>query len=153
MTVDLLGSLTLVTGLFITAIVVGLAGRRWRSVRLALVAIGPLYSAGVLLYFVVEGSSSVCTGSGATFRCSEVTYASTWGLQKSLEVGLVMILTMAPIASAWLRNRTPSLVAALALPVVISLLAATLAAWVPAWAGVVAATIAGPPTQPDKLMT
>lgn len=151
MSVDLLGSLTLVIGLFFAAIVLGLAGRRWRSVRRALVAIGPLYSLGVVLYFVVEGTSSVCTGAGATFRCAEVTYASTWGVQGSLEVGLVVILTMTPIASAWLRNRVPSLLAAIALPVVISLFAATLAAWVPAWAGVVAAAIAGPSQQPDKL--
>jgi hypothetical protein len=146
MTADLMRSLTLVTVLFVAAIVSGIAGRRWRNVRLMLTAIGPLYSLGVLGYSLIEGSTSICTGSGGTFTCNEVTYASTWGASELIAVGVAVILTMAPLASAWRRNGIPSIAAAIALPVVMALFWGALGAWVPAWAAVLAAAIAGPPS-------
>lgn len=141
-----LGALTLVIALFVAAILLGLAGRRWRSTRLVVAGIGPVYSVAVLLYSLVEGASSICTGEGGTFRCTEVTYASTWSVGGAVAVAIVMILTMAPLASAWVRNRIPSVVAAVALPIVVLSFTTTLAAWVPAWAAVLAAAIAGPPS-------
>jgi hypothetical protein len=117
-----------------------------RYVRLALVGIGPLYSVAALVYSLLEGSTSNCTGSGGTFRCTEVTYASTWGFGRSVAVGVVIVLTMAPLVSAWLRNRAPSVVVAIALPIVMIVFWSELAAWTPAWAAVVAAAIAGPPS-------
>ncbi|OLD50855.1 MAG: hypothetical protein AUI42_01335 [Actinobacteria bacterium 13_1_40CM_2_65_8] len=117
-----------------------------RYVRLVLAGIGPLYSVAVLAYSLLEGSSSICTGSGGTFRCTEVTYASTWGFGGSVAVGIVMILTMAPLLSGWLRNRIPSVVAAIALPIVLISFTSGLAAWTPAWVAILAAAIAGPPS-------
>jgi hypothetical protein len=117
-----------------------------RYARLLLVGIGPVYSVAVLVYSLVEGSTSICTGTGGTFRCVEVTYASTWGLAVSLAVAIVLILTFAPLVSAWLRNRIPSVVAAIVLPVVIVAFWANLSPWLPAWIGVLAAAIAGPPS-------
>ncbi len=136
----------LVAGLLVAAIVAGLVGRRWRNARQVLTAIGPIYSLGVLGYSLIEGSTSICTGTGPTFTCDEVTYASTWGALGSVAVGFAVILTVAPLASAWWRTRIPSIVVAVALPAVIALFFGVLAAWVPAWAAVLAAAIAGPPS-------
>lgn len=151
MTAALMGSLALLTVLLVVAIVLGFAGRRWRRARLGLVVIGPLYSLAVLAYFLIEGSSSHCTGAGVTFRCSEVTYASAWGVRGWVTVAIVMILTLAPLAAAWLRNRAPSVVAAIALPVVMGSYLVGLAAWAPAWAAVLAAAIAGPPSRQETM--
>jgi len=137
---NLMGWLAVVITLFVAAILLGLAGRRWLSARLPLAVVGPLYAAAVLIYSLVEGSTSTCTGTGGTFQCVEQTYASTWGVGGSMA-------TLAPLASAWLRSRIPSLVAAIALPVVIGSFAVDLVAWVPAWAAVLAAAIAGPPSR------
>jgi hypothetical protein len=143
---DLVRLLALATTLFVAAVVLGFAARRWRGARVVVAGIGPVCSLAVLLYFLIEGSTSYCTGTGATFRCSEVTYASTWGVRGSAAVAVVMILTMAPLVSAWLHNRTPAVVAAIALPAMLVLFGFELAAWIPAWAGVLAAAIAGPPS-------
>jgi hypothetical protein len=141
-----LGALIFVIALFVAALLLGLAGRRWRYVRLVLVGIGPVYSVAVLVYSLVEGSTSICTGSGGTFRCTEVTYASTWGFGGSVAVGVVVILTMAPLVSAWLGSRIPAVAAVIALPIVMIFFTTELAAWTPAWAAIVAAAIAGPPS-------
>lgn len=146
-----MGWLTLVIAPFVAAVVLGIAGTQLRSVRLVLVAIGPLYSLGVLLFSLVEGSTSICTGTGGTFRCTEVTYASTWGGAGSVAVAIVVILTMTPLASAWRRTRWPSVGAAIAMPVVMVLFAGVLAPWAPAWAAVLAAAIAGPPSRETQV--
>jgi hypothetical protein len=142
-------SLTLIAVLTVTGIVVGLAGGRWRRLRLALALIGPLYAAAVLIYSLAEGSTSICTGTGGTFRCTEVTYASTWGVGGSVAVGVATVLTMAPLMSVWLRNRIPSVVASIALPIVLTFTIGP-AAWLPAWAAVLAAAVAGPPSSEGK---
>jgi len=143
---DLMRLLVLATTLFVAAILVGFAARRWRGARVVVAGIGPVCSLAVLLYFLIEGTTSYCTGAGATFRCSEVTYASTWGVRGSAAVAVVMMLTMAPLVSAWLHNRAPAVVAAIALPALLLLFGFDLAGWIPAWAGVLAAAIAGPPS-------
>jgi hypothetical protein len=143
---DLERLLALATTLFVAAILLGFAAQRRRGLRVLVAGIGPVCSLAVLLYFLIEGSSSYCSGAGATFRCTEVTYASTWGVRGSATVAVVMILTMAPLVSAWLHNRAPAVVAAIALPAMLGLFGFELAAWIPAWAGVLAAAIAGPPS-------
>jgi xanthine/uracil permease len=116
-----------------------------RSLREFLVVIGPLYSIAIFLYFLVEGSGSACSGSGASFHCWEITYASKWGLSGSLIVGAVMVLTLAPALSARLRRRMPSIVSAVVIGLLIALDIAQAWPWVPAWAAVLAAAVAGPP--------
>src|SRR5713226_1793926 len=95
----------------IAAVVVGLVGRRWRPVRVVLVALAPLGSAAILFYFFFEGSASQCSGYGATLRCWEVSYASAiWGWS-GWSVGLGgsgVILTLAAIASAGVRRSWPA---------------------------------------------
>lgn len=140
-----MSSFTLVTVASVVAILLGLAGRRWRQLRLVLAGIGPLYASAVLIYSLIEGSTSICTGTGGTFRCTEVTYASTWGLGGSVAVGVSMVLTLGPLLSVWLGNRIPSVVASIALPIALIFTIAP-AAWLPAWAAVLAAAIAGPPS-------
>lgn len=146
MTAAMTRLLTAAAALGVVAIVLGMVGRRWRSARVVLTVLGPLYSVVVLAYYLIEGSSSHCTGSGVTFRCSETTYASAWGVPGTVAVGVVMILSMAPLVSAWLRNRAPAVVAAIALPLVIGSIVIG-PAWLPAWAAVLAAAIAGPPSR------
>jgi hypothetical protein len=150
MSANLAGAIGAVATLVVVAVAFGLIGLRWRPVRTFLVVIGPLYSLAILIYFLFEGTGSQCSGAGTTFRCWEISYASTWGVFGSALVGVVVILTLAPIASAWRRSRVPSLVAALALPVVIAIYILALWAWVPAWAGALAAAIAGPPSRAER---
>src|SRR5438445_12986679 len=113
---DLVRLLALATTLFVAAIVLGFAARRWYGARVVAAGIGPVCSLAVLLYFLIEGTTSYCTGTGATFRCSEVTYASTWGVRGSAAVVVVLILTMAALVSAWRHNRAPAVTSAIALP-------------------------------------
>jgi hypothetical protein len=134
----------LVTGV---AVALGLIGRRWRAMRSFLVVIGPLYALAIFAFFQVEGAGSECAGAGATFHCWEITYASTWGVYGWVVVGVVMVLSMAPIASALMRRRAPTVAAALLLALVIGVYLTGLVLWVPAWAGVLAAAIAGPPSR------
>jgi len=134
----------------IAAVVVGLVGRRWRPMRVLLVGLAPLGSAAILFYFFFEGSASQCSGSGATLRCWEVSYASAiWGWS-GWSVGLVgstVILTLAPIASAWLRRSWPSVAATCALPFLIGPLIVVLFPWAYVWPAVLGAAIAGPPSR------
>ena len=116
-----------------------------RRLREILVVIGPLYSIAIFVYFLFEGSGSACAGSGASFHCWEITYASKWGLSGSLILGAVMILTLGPALSARLRRRMPSIVSAVVMGLLIALDIPQTWPWVPAWAAVLGAAIAGPP--------
>ncbi len=127
-------------------VILGLAGHRWRSLQTYLVFLAPIAAAVPLLYYVIEGSVSECSGAGATFRCVEVTYASSWDASGWTLVGAVILLTLAPAVSAWLRNALPSVLAAIALLVLFAIYPVFLWSWVPAWALVLAAAIAGPPS-------
>jgi hypothetical protein len=128
-------------------VLLGLAGRRWRPFQTYLVFLAPIAAAVPLLYYVIEGSVSECSGAGATFRCVEVTYASSWDASGWTLVGAVILLTLAPGVSAWLRNALPSVLVAIALPVLFAIYPVFLWSWVPAWAFVLAAAIAGPPSR------
>src|SRR5712691_7811273 len=117
---DLYAAVEVLAGLVVAFMLLAVLGLRWRSARQALVVIGPIYSLTVFAYFLIAGAGSTCSGDGATFRCWEVSYASTWGAYESTFVGLVLVLSFAPVASARLRTRAPSLAGALALLVVIA---------------------------------
>jgi hypothetical protein len=147
MTLEVVRTAAALAALLVLAVAIGLMGRRHRSLRVIVSWIGPLYSVALFFYFVFEGAGSQCAGSGATFHCWEVTYASKWGLQGSLAVAVLMLLSFAPVVSAMLRNRMPSVVAAIAMPVVIATYLVGLWAWAPAWAAALAATVAGPPSR------
>jgi len=125
----------------------GVAGRRWQTLR-ALVIVLPLIAAVIpLVYFVLEGNVSACTGGGSTFRCVEVSYASTWSGADWILVGAVVVLTVAPIVSMRLRSRLPSVLAAIVLAGLIAPNLAFLYSWILAGALVVGAAIAGPPSK------
>jgi hypothetical protein len=111
------------------------------------VFLAPTAAAVPLLYYVIEGTVSECSGAGATFSCVEVTYASSWDVRTWTLVGAVILLTLAPFLSAWLRNALPSVLVAIGLPVLFAIYPAFLWSWVPAWAFVLAAAIAGPPSR------
>ena len=122
----------------------GVAGRRWQTLR-ALVIVLPLIAAVIpLVYFVLEGNVSACTGGGSTFRCVEVSYASTWSGADWILVGAVVVLTVAPIVSMRLRSRLPSVLAAIVLAGLIAPNLAFLYSWILAGALVLGAAIAGP---------
>ena len=148
---DLYAAVEVLTGLVVSFLLLGLVGLRWRSARLALVVLGPLYSLVVFAYFLMAGAGSTCSGSGSSFRCWEVSYASTWGAYESTFVGLVLLLSLAPVASAWLRTRVPSLLGGIALLAVIALFINGLWVWLPACAAVLAAGLAGPPSRGLRL--
>ena len=97
-----------------------------------------------MLYYVLEGNVSKCSGAGATFRCIEVTYAASWDLRDWTLVGAVSLLALAPFLSAWLRSALPSVLAAIGLAVLFAIYPIFLWSWVPAEAFIVAAAIAGP---------
>jgi hypothetical protein len=146
MTLEVAGTAAALAALVVLAVAIGLIGRRRRSLRVFVPWVGVVYSVALFVYFVFEGAGSQCAGSGATFHCWEVTYASRWGLQGSLAVAVLMLLSFAPVVSAMLRNRIPSVVAAVAMPVVIATYLVGLLAWAPAWAAALAAAVAGPPS-------
>lgn len=147
MALELAGAAGVMGALVAAAVVSGLIGRRIRRIRTLLVSIGPLYSLGIFAYFFFEGAGSECDGTGATFHCWEISYASTWGLQGSLIAGVLILLSLAPLVSARIRSRTPSLVSAIAMPVVIAIYLIGLWPWAPAWAAVLGSAIAGPPSR------
>jgi hypothetical protein len=147
MTLEVVGAAAALAALVVVAVVIGLMGRRRRSLRVFVIWIGPAYSVALFIYFVFEGAGSQCAGSGATFHCWEVTYASRWGWQGSLGVAVLMLLSFAPVVSAMLRNRIPSVVAAVAMPIVIATYVIGLLAWAPASAAALAAAVAGPPSR------
>jgi hypothetical protein len=146
MGIDWHGSSVLGIAIFLAiGVLFGFAARRWRTL-MALAVVMPLIAATIpLLYFVLEGNVSACTGSGSSFRCVEVSYASTWSVADWILVGAVALLTVAPIVSAWLRSRMPSVLAGIVLAGLIAPNLAFLYSWVLAGALVVGAAIAGPP--------
>ncbi len=147
MALELAGAAGVLAALVVAAIALGLIGLRRRSLRVFLAWIGPLYSVGILTYFLFEGAGSECDGAGATFHCWEISYASTWGLRGSLIVGVLMLLSLAPLLSVRLHWRAPAMVAAIAMPFVFAIYLPGLWPWAPAWAAAVGSAIAGPPSR------
>jgi hypothetical protein len=147
MVLELAGAAGVLAALVVAAIALGLIGLRRRSLRLFLAWIGPLYSVGIFTYLLFEGSGSECDGAGATFHCWEISYASTWGLQGSLLVAALMLLSFAPLLSMQMHRRVPSVLAVIAMPVLIATNLPDLWPWAPAWAAALGAAIAGPPSR------
>jgi len=147
MALEMAGAAGVLAALLVAAIALGLIGRQRRSLRVFLAWIGPLYSLGILAYFLFEGAGSECDGAGATFHCWEISYASTWGLQGSAMVSLLLLLSMAPLLSVRLHSRAPAVVAAIAMPLVFAIYLPGLWAWAPAWAAALGAAVAGPPSR------
>jgi len=139
--------------LFIAGIVVGVAGRFWRSIRVLLVGLAPLGSAAIVLYFIFEGSVSQCAGTGATFHCWETSYASAMiGNGYAVAgVAIATLLSLAPIASAWIGRPGPSSFAVIALPLLVLGLFLYLGPWFFIWPALIAAAISGPPTRRASL--
>ena len=131
----------------------GLMGRRWRTLQAAAVGMALIAAAIPLLYFILEGNVSQCTGSGATFRCVEVSYASTWTIADWILVGAVVLLTLAPIVSAVLHSRLPSVLAAVALTGLVAANLRFLYSWILAGALVIGAAVAGPPPREPRTTT
>ncbi|SRR6266508_899148 len=148
---DLYAAVEVLAGLVVAFVILGLVGLRWRSARLALVVLGPMYSLVVFAYFLVAGAGSTCSGAGSSFRCWEVSYASTWGAYESAFVGMAMLFSFAPFASAWLRSRVPSVLGGIALLAVIVLFISGLWVWLPACAALFGAAVAGPPSRGLRL--
>jgi hypothetical protein len=147
MALELAGAAGVLAALLVAAIALGLIGLRRRSLRVFLAWIGPLYSVTILAYFLFEGAGSECAGAGATFHCWEISYASTWGLQGSLMVAVLMLLSFAPLLSARLHWRAPAVVAAIAMPLVFAIYLTGLWPWAPVWAAALGSAIAGPPSR------
>jgi hypothetical protein len=146
MALELAGAAGLLAALVIAAVAFGLMGLRWRSLRVFLTWIGPLYSLAILVYSLFEGSGSECAGAGATFHCWEISYASSWG-PYSVLVGILILLSLAPALSARMHSRTPSVVATITMPLVIAIYVSVLWPWAPAWAAALGAAVAGPPSR------
>src|SRR5258708_24955456 len=108
MALELAGAAGVLAALLVAAIALGLIGLRRRSLRVFLAWIGTLYSVGIFTYLLFEGSGSECDGAGATFHCWEISYASTWGLQGSLLVAALMLLSFAPLLSMRMHRRAPT---------------------------------------------
>src|SRR5260370_35423071 len=105
-----MGFFGLVAALALAGVLIGIAGRFWRPIRILLVGLAPLGAVGIILFFLVEGSGSQCAGVGVAFHCWELTYYVALlgnGLRASV-IGRVTILSFAPIASACLGRRPPS---------------------------------------------
>ena len=147
MALELAGAAGVLAALLVAAIVLGLFGLRRRSLRVFLAWIGALYSGGILVYYLFEGAGSECDGAGATFHCWEISYASTWGVQGSLMVAVLMLLSLAPLLSVRMHSRVPAVVAAIAMPLVIAISLTGLWPWAPACAAALGAAIAGPPSR------
>jgi uncharacterized membrane protein (UPF0136 family) len=147
MALELAGAAGVLAALLVAAMVLGLFGMRWRSLRVFLSWIGLLYSVGIITYFVFEGSGSECDGAGATFHCWEISYASTWGLEVSLLVAVLVLLSFGPLLSMRMHRRVPSVLAAIAMPLVIATNLPDLWPWAPACAAALGAAIAGPPSR------
>lgn len=135
--------------LTMAGIVVGFAGRFWRPIRILLVGLAPLGSAAIIFYFIFEGSVSQCAGTGPTFHCWEISYASALLGNGFLvaAVAIATLISLAPIVSAWRRHPSPSALAAFVMPLLIYAIFIVLAPWLYVWPAVLAAAIAGPPSR------
>lgn len=139
--------------LLIAGIVMGVAGRFWRPIRVVLVGLAPLGSAAIIFYFFFEGSVSQCAGTGATFHCWETSYASAMiGNGYAVAgVAIATLLSLAPVASAWIGRPGLSIFAVIALPLLALALFSYVGQWSFVWPAVIAAAISGPPSRRPAL--
>jgi hypothetical protein len=119
--------------------IAGIVGASFRRLRRVLVWPAAVYSAGVLVYGLFAG------GPNGT------AYMANLSLVGVTFVVVVSVMSLAPILSARMSSRRPSVVATLVFGVLILLATVGLAPWIPAASFVLAAAIAGPPGKAEGL--
>jgi len=118
-------------GFPVLGVIAGIVGASFRRVRQVLVWPAAVYSAGVLVYGLFAGGPN---------RSAYIANLDAVGV-----VVVVTVLSLAPILSARVSSRAPSVVATIVLGLLILSFTLGLAPWVPAASCVLAAAIAGPP--------
>jgi len=120
-------------GFPVLGVIAGIVGASFRRVRQVLVWPAAVYSAGVLVYGLFAGGPN------------RSAYIANLDVMAVGVVVVVTVLSLAPILSARVRSRAPSVVATIVLGLLILSFTLGLAPWVPAASCVLAAAIAGPP--------
>ena len=126
-------------GFPVLGVIAGILGAPFRRVRQVLVWPAAVYSAGVLVYGLFAGGPN---GSA---------YVAGLNVIGVAVLVAVSVLSLAPILSARMSSRRPSVVATLVLGVLILIFTLGLAPWMPAASCVLAAAIAGPPEKAEGL--
>jgi len=120
-------------GFPVLGVIAGIVGASFRRVRQVLVWPAAAYSAGVLVYGLFAGGPN------------RSAYIANLDVMAVGVVVVVTVLSLAPILSARVSSRAPSVVATIVLGLLILSFTLGLAPWVPAASCVLAAAIAGPP--------
>jgi len=120
-------------GFPVLGVIAGIVGASFRRVRQVLVWPAAVYSAGVLVYGLFAGGPN------------RSAYIANLDVMAVGVVVVVTVLSLAPILSARVSSRAPSVVATIVLGLLILSFTLGLAPWVPAASCVLAAAIAGPP--------
>ena len=126
-------------GFPVLGVIAGILGAPVRRVRQVLVWPAAVYSAGVLVYGLFAGGPN---GSA---------YVAGLNVIGMAVLVTVSVLSLAPILSARMSSRRPSVVATVVLGVLILIFTLGLAPWMPAASCVLAAAIAGPPEKGEGL--
>lgn len=128
-------------------VVLGLAGRRRRRVRYVVTWGGPVFAAGLFVYALFFGGPDECRPYPGPpgYACHSTSMLSSVGWFGVVVIVAVTVVSLAPLAAARGRTRTPSVLGAIILAVLIAVFFAALLLWIPADAAVLAAAIAGPP--------
>jgi hypothetical protein len=119
--------------------IAGIAGASFRRLRQLLLWPAAVYSAAVLVYGLFAGGPN-----GTAY----LAHLSVIGVAV---VVVVTVLSLAPLLSAKMRSRVPSVVATLVFGLFILVFTLGLAPWVPAGSCVLAAALAGPPGKVEGL--
>jgi len=120
-------------GFPVLGVIAGIVGASFRRVRQVLVWPAAVYSAGVLVYGLFAGGPN------------RSAYIANLDVMAVGVVVVVTVLSLAPILSARVSSRAPSVVATIVLGLLILSFTLGLAPWVPAASCVLASAIAGPP--------
>jgi len=126
-------------GFPVLGVIAGIVGASFRRVRQVLVWPAAVYSAGVLVYGLFAGGPN------------RSAYIANLDVMAVGVVVVVTVLSLAPILSARVSSRAPSVVATIVLGLLILSFTLGLAPWVPAASCVLAAAIAGPPGKAEGL--
>lgn len=129
------------------AAILGLAGLRSAAVRKLLVGLAPLYSVALFVYGLFRGGPNDCVTAPSPpgYVCHPTSFMSDIGWYGVLIVTTVTVVSLSSIAAGLTRTRTPSVLGAIVLLVLIALFPTGLLLWVPAEAALIAAAVAGPP--------
>jgi len=139
-------------GFPVLGVIVGLLGTRFRRVRQVLVWPSALISVGIFVYGLFRGGPNDCVSTGgSSYVCHPTAYIADLDSFGVAVVVTVTLLSLGPIAAAVAKRRSPSVVAACVLGILILIFTLGLAPWVPAASCVLAAAIAGPPEKAEGL--